>query len=318
MRSNKNIYNVRKWYKLKPTLVDQTLPFDFNLVKLRNIGYIFLWTAIFVPFFISILISYLFDHNEYVLAGMNFINLIIVAVGSYFVIGGAQNKIMRSGAVAFYYYYFTPNIMGLVIGVITNKFYLTDSVRTTINLLTAIISRLIIIIVLFKTSQLLFKKIKLTFKKDYIRLFIVSIIAIIVVIFVYLFFAYIQTFITTLKSKNQDALVKGLDKWWNIIILLIFSIIFAPITEELATRHGIFSLTGNKWIGCVASIIFFTGMHVTGTGDWEHFIGYFGGGLALSLLFFIVNGNVTYTIIAHSGFNCVVAMLMLLTPNFLS
>ncbi|WP_425377777.1 CPBP family glutamic-type intramembrane protease [Spiroplasma endosymbiont of Polydrusus pterygomalis] len=318
MRSNKNIYNAIKWYELNPTLIDQTLPFDFNLVKLRNIGYIFLGTAIFAPFFISILISYLFAHNEYVFAGMNFLSWIIVAVGSYFVIGGAQNKIMRSGAIAFYYYYFIPNLVGLVIGMITNQFHPTNSVRTTINLLTAIISRLITIIVLFKTSQLLFEKIKLTFKKDYIRLLLVSIIAIIVVIFVYLFFAYIQTFITTLKSKNQDALVKGLDKWWNIIILLIFSIIFAPITEELATRHGIFSLTGNKWIGYVASIIFFTGMHVAGTGDWEHFIVYFGGGLALSSLFIVVNGNVTYTIIAHSGFNFIVAMLMLLAPNFLA
>ncbi|WP_338955339.1 CPBP family intramembrane glutamic endopeptidase [Spiroplasma endosymbiont of Polydrusus cervinus] len=313
MRSNKNIYNARKWYELKPTLIDQTLFFDFNLVKLRNIGYIFLGTAIFAPFFISILISYLFAHNEYVLAGMNFISSIIVAVGSYFVIGGAQNKIMWSGAIAFYYYYFIPNLVGLVIGMITNQLHPTDSIRTTINLLTAIISRLITIIVLFKTSPLLFEKIKLTFKKDYIRLLLVSIIAIIFVIFVYLFFAYIQTFITTLKSKNQDAVVKGMDKSWNIIILLIFSIIFAPITEELATRHGIFSLTGNKWIGYVASIIFFTGMHVAGTGDWEHFIGYFGGGLALSSLFLVVNGNVTYTIIAHSGFNCIVAMLMLLT-----
>jgi len=318
MTNNDNVYNPKRaWYELKPTLVDRAAPFDFNLVKLKNTGYIFLGTAIFTPFFINILISYMFTYNEYALAGMNFISWIIVAVGSYFVISGAQNEIMRSGAIAFYYFYFIPNIIGLVIGTIVNQFHPSASVKATINLLTLIIAGLVTIFILYRSSPLIFEKIKLTLKQDYKRLFVVCSIGIIAVFSIHLFFVYLQSLITT-TSNNQNSLIKGLDKWWNIVFLFIYTILIAPIVEELATRHGIFSLSGNKWLGFVASTIFFAGMHVAGTGDWEHFIGYIGASLTIGMLFLIVNGNVTYTIIPHAGYNCIVAILMLAAPKFLA
>ncbi|WP_342255657.1 CPBP family intramembrane glutamic endopeptidase [Spiroplasma endosymbiont of Poecilobothrus nobilitatus] len=319
MTNNDNVYNPKRaWYELKPTLVDRASPFDFNLVKLKNTGYIFLGTAIFAPFFINILISYMFAHNEYALAGMNFISWIIVAVGSYFVISGAQNEIMRSGAIAFYYFYFIPNIIGLVIGTIANQFHPSASVKTTINLLTLIIAGLVTIFILYRSSPLIFEKIKLTLKQDYKSLLVVCSIGIIAVFSIHLFFVYLQSLITTTTSNNQNSLIKGLDKWWNIVLLFIYTILIAPIVEELATRHGIFSLSGNKWLGFVASTIFFAGMHVAGTGDWEHFIGYIGASLTLGMLFLIVNGNVTYTIIPHAGYNCIVVILMFITPKFLA
>ena len=319
MTNNDNGYNSKRaWYELKPTLVDRAAPFDFNLVKLRNTGYIFLSTAIFAPFFINILISYMFAHNEYALAGMNFISWIIVAAGSYFVISGAQNEIMRSGAIAFYYFYFIPNIIGLVIGTIANQFHPAVSVKTTINLLASIIAGLVTIFILYRSSPSIFKKIKLTLKQDYKRILVVCPIGIIAIFSIHLLFVYLQSLITTTISNNQNNLIVGLDKWWNIVFLFIYTICIAPIVEELATRHGIFSLSGNKWLGFVSSIIFFAGIHVAGTGDWEHIIGYIGASLTLGMLFLIVNGNVTYTIIPHAGYNFIVAILMLVAPKFLS
>lgn len=319
MNNNDNFYNPKRaWYELKPTLVDRAAPFDFNLVKLKNTGYIFLGTAIFAPFFINILISYMFKHNEYVLAVMNFISWIIVAVGSYFVISGAQNEIMRSGAIAFYYFYFIPNIIGLVIGTIVSQFHTFASFKTTINLLTLIIAGLVTIFIIYRSSPLVFEKIKLTLKQDYKRLFFICSIVIIAVFSINLFFVYLQSLITRTPSNNQNNLIELLDKWWNIAFLFIYTILIAPIVEELATRNGIFSLSGNKWLGFVASTIFFAGMHVAGTGDWEHFIGYIGASLTLGVIFLIVNGNVTYTIIPHAGYNCIVAILMLAAPKFLA
>ena len=320
MNNNENVYNnfKRPWYELKPTLVDRASPFDFKLVNIRNTGYIFIGTAIFAPFFISILISYLFTHNEYALVGMNFISWIIVAVGSYFVIGGAQNEIMRSGAIAFYYFYFIPNMVGLIIGIIAKSFQPSASALTTINLLTSLLAAGITIFITYKTSPFIFKKIKLTFKQDYKRLLLVGLIAIIVVFLFNFIFGYLQSLITSTPSKNQENLVKGLGKWWNIVILSIYTVFVAPIIEELACRHGIFSLTGNKWIAFVASTIFFAGMHVTSTGDWEHIMGYLGAALALGMLFMVVNGNVTYNIIAHGGLNCITTILIITAPSFLT
>ncbi|WHQ36793.1 type II CAAX endopeptidase family protein [Spiroplasma sp. SV19] len=319
MNNNENTYNnfKRPWYELKPTLVDRASPFDFKLVNVRNTGYIFIGTAIFAPFFISILISYLFAHNQYSLVGMNFVSWIIVAVGSYFVINGAQSQIMRSGAIVFYYFYFIPNIVGLLIGIIANLFQPSASALTTINLLTSLIAAVVTLLISYKTSPFIFKKIKLTFKQDYQRLLLVSLVAIIVVFLFNFGFGWLQSLITSSSSKNQDSLIKGLDKWWNVVILVIYTVFVAPIIEELACRHGIFSLRGNKWIGFVASTIFFAGMHVSSTGDWEHIIGYLGAALALGMLFIIVNGNVTYNIIAHGGLNLISTILILTLPDLL-
>lgn len=320
MNDNENVYNnfKRPWYELKPTLVDRAAPFEFKLVNVRNTGYIFIGTAIFAPFFISILISYLFAHDQYSLVGMNFVSWIIVAVGSYFVISRAQNEIMRSGAIVFYYFYFIPNMVGLIIGIIANLFQPSAAALTTINLLTSLIAALVTIFITYKTSPFIFKKIKLTFKQDYKRLLLVSAIAIVVVFLFNLTFGYLQSLITPTVSNSQNSLIKGLDKWWNIVILSIYTVFVAPIIEELACRHRIFSLTGNKWIAFAASTIFFAGMHVTATGDWEHLLGYLGAALALGMLFIVVNGNVTYNIIAHSGLNCISTILIIAVPSFLT
>lgn len=319
MNNNENVYNKRQWYELKPTLVYRASPFDFKLVNVRNTGYIFIGTVIFAPFFISILISYLFAHNQYSLVGMNFISWIIVAVGSYFVISRAQNEIMRSGAIAFYYFYFIPNMVGLIIGIIANLFSPTDAALTTIKLLTSLIAALVTIFITYKTSPFIFKKIKLTFKQDYKRLLLVSAIAIAVLFLFNFVFGYLQSLITSTASNNQNSLVKGkgLDKWWNVVILSIYTVFVAPIIEELACRHGIFSLTGNKWIAIVASTIFFAGIHVTATGDWEHLIGYLGAALALGMLFIVANGNVTYNIIAHGGLNFISTIFIFVLPHLL-
>ncbi|WP_425380374.1 CPBP family intramembrane glutamic endopeptidase [Spiroplasma endosymbiont of Stenodema calcarata] len=318
MNNNENTYNnlKRPWYELKPTLVDKTAPFNFNLVRVRNTGYIFIGTAIFAPFFISILISYLFEHDQYALVGMNFLSWIIVGIGAYFVIGSAQSQIMRSGAIAFYYFYFIPNLVGLLIGIIARQFKPSASALTTINLLTSLIAGIITILIIFKTSPFIFKKIKLTFKQDYKRVLLIGIIAISIAFLINFGFGMLQTLITgDDKSDNQTNLVKGLDKWWNIVILFIYSIFVAPIIEELACRHGIFSLTGNKWIAFGSATIFFAGMHVNATGDWEHIIGYLGASLFLGILFIVVNGNVTYNIITHGGLNCISAILIITLPH---
>lgn len=315
---NNNIYNLKKiLYKIKKILINDNIePFDFNLVKLKNTGYIFLVTAIFIPFFINILITFMFTHNEYALAIVNFINWIIVAIGSYFVINSSQNEIMRSGAISFYCFYFIPNIIGLIIGIIINQFNPSDDIKITINLLILIISGLLTIFIIFKISPLIFKKIKLTIKKYFKLIFIINIISIFIIFLINLFFVYLQSLITTTISNNQINLIKGLDKWWNIVFLFIYIIFITPIIEELATKQGIFSLSGNKWLGFFASIIFFSGMHVSETGDWEHFIGYIGTSLILSTVFIIFNGNVTYTIVLHSSYNFIILILLINIPNY--
>ncbi|AHF61277.1 hypothetical protein P344_05280 [Spiroplasma mirum ATCC 29335] len=298
--------------QLKKTMLDRVNPFDFKLVNLNNTGYIFVGTAILAPFFISILITYLFAKNPNAVLVMNIVNWIVVGVGCYFVLSRIQDKLLRTGAIAFYYFYFIPNIITLIAGVILG--ILKVQTDTTANLVVSWIADVICIMILAKTSPYIFIKIKLTFKQNYKLLIPTVIIALIITFGFNYIFGLAQAQITPGTSVNQANLVAGLNKWWNVVILAVYTIFTAPIIEELACRHGIFSLTGDKWVSYFASIIYFAGMHVFQTGDWEHFVGYLGASIALASLFIIARGNVTYTIMTHALLNTVTFILILTVP----
>ncbi|AGM24883.1 CPBP family intramembrane glutamic endopeptidase [Spiroplasma chrysopicola] len=305
-------YQKRAWYQVKPGLVDQASPFDFKLVSLKSVGYIFILTAIIGPFLINILLNYLFDHTATANLGALILSWIISGVGSYFVFSRTNDKMFRSGAIAFYLFYFVPAIVSLIFSLIIGSFLanLATEVKGLINIIVGMIGNGIAIGLTYYFCPQLFKKIKLTFKKDYLRVLIIVPIAIIAAFALNYLFGFIQGLITGGTSNNQESLVNGVDKWWYALALAIYTILLAPVIEEFACRHGIFSLVGDRWVALACSTIYFAGMHVSTSGDWEHIIGYLGGALALGSLFMITWGNVTYTILTHAGMNLISFILI--------
>ncbi|WP_375317202.1 CPBP family glutamic-type intramembrane protease [Spiroplasma endosymbiont of Virgichneumon dumeticola] len=104
-------------------------------------------------------------------------------------------------------------------------------------------------------------------------------------------------------SKNQDNLNLLMKTPYGIFSLILGTIFIAPLNEEISYRHGTFTIVRYRWLGYVASLIYFPSMHVMDGGDWNHIVGYLAIGALLPLLFVMTRGNVTYTIGLHAFSN---------------
>lgn len=105
------------------------------------------------------------------------------------------------------------------------------------------------------------------------------------------------------SSKNQDTLNLLMKSPYGIVSLIIGTIFLAPLNEEISYRHGTFTIVRYRWLGYVASLIYFPSMHVMNGGDWNHILGYSAAGTLFPMLFVMTRGNVTYTIGLHAFSN---------------
>lgn len=298
-----NKFFLNKLYK------DQIMSFDYKLVNVKNTGLIFVISTIILPCIVSILTFFIFTKNNWTIIFTNLVNSIIVSIGGYFIFRRVWKKIIYNGAISFYFFYFIPNILMIITNLILNliKYKINNTILLIINLL----SNIICIFLTTKVAPSIFIKIKLTIKYN-LKILIYNIIIWIIILFIFnLFFNIIQNIFTFKTSDNQNNLILGLNKWWNFILIFIFSIITAPIIEELACRHSVFSLCGNKWLGYFSSIIYFSSMHIIKTGDWIHLISYMGGSIILTTLFIFAKGNITFTIFLHSFWNFIIFIYIL-------
>jgi hypothetical protein len=78
------------------------------------------------------------------------------------------------------------------------------------------------------------------------------------------------------------------------ILLFIYTVLVAPLYEELLYRHLYYLGSGKRIIGFFFSAFVFAMMHVQ-SGDLEHIFPYLIGGFGFSLVFNISRGNITYS-----------------------
>ncbi|WP_381415278.1 CPBP family intramembrane metalloprotease [Spiroplasma endosymbiont of Anurida maritima] len=286
--------------------------FDFNTYDHKKTGLIFIFTAIIFPFSINILLSYLFaDHKQYALLASQVIGWIIAATGGIIIYKNEKDKFIRTGAIGFYIFLFLGPvisfIISLVLGVINPNL---TSIPIEVNFSVQIIAQIISIYFIFKASPQTLKRIKHTIKKQTKLLVVIVLLSGLIIILANVAFSQLDFLINKKTSSNQESLLQGLNKWWNMVLMFILVVLVAPVIEELATRHGIFTLCGNEWLSLLASTLFFAGMHIQATGEWNHLLAYIAPGFLLGLLFIFVNGNVTYAIFAHSFINLVSFILL--------
>lgn len=105
------------------------------------------------------------------------------------------------------------------------------------------------------------------------------------------------------SSKNQATLDLLMKSPYGIFTLILGTIFIAPLNEEISYRHGTFTIVRYRWLGYIASLIYFPSMHVMDGGDWNHILGYLALGTLLPLLFVMTRANVTYTIGLHAFSN---------------
>ncbi len=136
------------------------------------------------------------------------------------------------------------------------------------------------------------------------------------------------------QSENQDSINSMFDGATpvEIILLIAFVAIFAPIVEELVFRKGIYGIAGKltqifsfkirpdanqKTVHLIASVVaiiisslLFGLMHLT-PGEGAYLIVYGGLGAVLGTVYYFSNKNIITSMIVHSIYNSVGLLVML-------
>lgn len=104
-------------------------------------------------------------------------------------------------------------------------------------------------------------------------------------------------------------------------LMIIATIIGAPIVEELIFRKGFFSIIKNKWVALVVSSLIFGLMHVIGEVSFAGFIInlviYSSSGAAFGLIYIYNKKNIYAPIFVHALSNFIAVMLFYFFPGLI-
>lgn len=124
-------------------------------------------------------------------------------------------------------------------------------------------------------------------------------------------------FITFILNKTIAGNEEEVRNYINImpILMIINTVIYAPITEELAFRKGIKDVIKNKWIYILTSGLIFGMMHIisyiNSPIDLIYLIPYGSLGIAFSMLYYKTN-NIFSTITMHALHNSLAVAIYLI------
>ncbi len=301
-------FNNQTLYKPIKTNVHKIYPVDFQKFNFKKIGYFFIIFSCILPIFISLIFYLSFkitNPNQtipnYVSLIFTILQLILMSCSFVFLFQKKDKEFIYSSAIGFFSYFYSMNLVGLFLGIIFNSIGFKG---TTSDLITTIVANLTALLIALHFSPNLLKKIKITFLKDWKHFIIILLIFGILTYILSFAFGIIQSKITpNSNSNNQNALTQNVHVWYNALFLFILTILTAPLIEEIAIRHSMTMLSGNKWIGLFSSFIYFAFMHIQSVFDWSHITGYLGVSLGFTILYYYSNFNFTYTWICHAIIN---------------
>ncbi|MBQ8192771.1 MAG: CPBP family intramembrane metalloprotease [Bacilli bacterium] len=124
-------------------------------------------------------------------------------------------------------------------------------------------------------------------------------------------------FITYILNKTIAGNEEEIRSYINImpLIMIFNTVIFAPITEELAFRKSIKDVTNNKWIYILTSGLIFGFLHIisyiNNVSDLVYLIPYGALGITFALLYYKTN-NIFSTIMMHAIHNSLAVIVYLI------
>ena len=309
-----------KWFFPRKTIEFQ-YPVSF-LTHAAKVMPIFVSLAVVLPFAISIFFNILiaavpfFSDKQGIFETIYaFLELALVIATFAIIYVWTKDKIIICGAIAFFLFTILPTIGSIILSFIFGLARVSEktiSSNTVTIILTAVFDLIAGVLVLVM-SPYVRKSIVETFQKRWQHLLTFVVIMIIIGVFLsYAFSAFGSLINGGTTSNNQSTINVNRQSSVGLIILVaITTILIAPFIEECATRHSIYYLTGNKYLGFIVTFIYFAGMHVTSTFDWEHIFSYLGGSLILTSTFYLARANVTYSWLTHAGLNTVTFVILL-------
>ena len=322
---------VKKWWQVvakgcrkqhqklwPPQQADQQYPYSFQTCRWQEIGGVIFLIAVLAPTLLSLGFGLAFGFGNqkppaYQPLLQLFLRLTFIVIALVILLVMRRQQVFASGMMFFFLFAMAVPVGTLVLGqfgllTLRSFVHLTPRVKAVINLGSQILAEGLLIGLGFFFAPRLWRKIKATIKE--VKVFARRG-ALMIAIFTGLLLTinFIMVKINALlpgvkaQSNNQAGINDVMTTWYGVEMVVILTVVVAPVLEELATRHALFQMLGSKWLGFLGSWLFFAQMHIDGTNDWHHFLAYAGPSLVLCWCFQWMRYNVTYSIAVHSCAN---------------
>ncbi|WP_338985293.1 CPBP family intramembrane glutamic endopeptidase [Spiroplasma endosymbiont of Diplazon laetatorius] len=307
--------------------------FRFDILNYKTDGMIFVASTIIVPLILSVFIAFIIPTSTSEIGETVFFSTYTISILVGLVFNCIRNKagFFKNGYSWIYMFILAPTVVATFVGIFANLIFKieisnSENVGTQfVNVISMLITEIVIIILALKYDRKLFGRIKETLKNKWKELIIITILGFIIMfLIVNIFFsAFIEGYlIGASQSDNQNTLVSIIKgehgssiKISYAILLFVFSVLVAPLCEEISMRNSYNLNASNRWLGFVASSMFFGFVHYGQSFDFEHMLSYTAAGFVLSGIFLYTKGNMTYSWIVHTLNNLVAFILLFVTTK---
>jgi len=295
----------------------------------KAVKWLFLGIFIIAPILINALCSFLVHDSiqKSLIIIMSLIALTTIGFSSIIFLHGGI--VFRTPISAFLLFAFLMNIilvlLALFIGPIfrigpkipgTDDYIIDVSISTSLQLIGEIGCIILVLKWCHNLKNRIFNSLKNL--KDFKKLLIFLVIILVSLAITYLINFLFNIIFEGIKNRtpsNQQAIDSFIKTIPGMILLIPFTAIIAPTLEELATREGIISVFGKesnnilwKIIGPIASILYFSNMHVE--GDFQNIIFYIPTSICFVSIYLIMKKNVVYSIGLHMSWNIMTLIIM--------
>ncbi|WP_338972529.1 CPBP family intramembrane glutamic endopeptidase [Spiroplasma endosymbiont of Panorpa germanica] len=304
--------------------VDGNFPFNFYTYMDKQIGIIFLITGLVIPFSTALLIKLLFSINSDFSNDLSLLNLAVGIVSNgvgFFIIWDKRRSLMFKTTLFFYYVY---AVMPIAISLLLSPISLLKIPEYWISSILLIFQSIIFLTLaywVFNRVSDLRSRFAKTIKQNWKMVLIVTLIGAVTIFALSFLYGLLSQALNlgpgNSNNQNQlaDPLTTGVlgSKILYAISLFVFTVIAAPLIEEIVFRDAIFVGTSNRWMGWIMSTILFGYIHISSTGDFVHLFQYLIAGFVLATAFNVCRGNVTYTWAIHVGSNLLSFIILLVS-----
>lgn len=301
----------KHFWELRPTKPDLEVPFNFKTYQFRREGIYFIGLNLVIPLLILLITSFALNRGSLAFSTINLVTTFVCLTLSFAYLNAkSSQKLIGSGLLIFYTYILIPNLIAFIFSLIISLTKSDSQWMGVAQIWLQVVSEIIVIWLAFKLTTGLKKRFKLTLKSNWKRLLVILVCGVLVMWGLSTIYNLIfQHTPLAENSNNQNSLVDILEhpqsnaiKIFYIFTLFIFSVIVAPLAEELACRHAWFIGSGNRYAAFLTAPIYFGYLHVQ-SGDVEHILTYVISGFVLTAIFNYNRGNVAYSWVVHAGFN---------------
>ncbi|ARU92239.1 CAAX amino terminal membrane bound protease [Spiroplasma clarkii] len=278
--------------------------FEFDKGNWKVNGMIFVVTAIIIPFTFSVIATLVFglgkSENQSVASYVQILQIISIFVGFVVLIGREKNYIYNGKAWLFFYSVLPIAFaiaLSMVIGQLLNK---NQFLEAMLNIWIMIISCGTVLLMVFIIDKNFVKNFKESLSKRFLPLFLTALVGAFVLFVAQIGVSQLENlWAPSTDSNNQSSIIgilKGDDatrteKTIYALSIFIYTVLIAPLIEEIVYRYCWNLNTSNRWFGFVTSAIAFGFVHYGITGDYAHALSYTVAGFVFSGVFLWTKGN---------------------------